>query len=227
LGFLDRQKKKTYNMSGCCGDNKVELQGLVVDGNGSSKSARSRKRIYKIVLLGDSSVGKTCLLRRFVRSEYSTEYKATIGADFLSKEVTLDDGCKVQLQIWDTAGQERFHSLGVVFYRGADGCGFVCDVGNESSLESVDRWRREFGNAETRPTPADASKVDEVAHVPCMLLANKCDLQADLRVVSNGSLQKWSSARNMPFYETSALTAQGVEEAFQSLAKRLVAGDTD
>jgi GTPase SAR1 family protein len=81
-----------------CGPGKVELQGLVVDSN-ASKSSRSRKRIYKIVLLGDSSVGKTCLLRRFVRSEYSTEYKATIGADFLSKEITLEDEQKVQLQV--------------------------------------------------------------------------------------------------------------------------------
>lgn len=82
----------------------------------------SRKKILlKVIVLGDSSVGKTSLMNQYVNRKFSNQYKATIGADFLSKEVTVDDRT-VTIQIWDTAGQERFQSLGVAFYRGADCC---------------------------------------------------------------------------------------------------------
>src|ERR1700744_4471250 len=78
-----------------------------------------------------------------VNKKFSTSYKATIGADFLTKEVTVDDRI-VTLQLWDTAGQERFQSLGVAFYRGADCCVLVYDVNNSKSFETLDSWRDEF-----------------------------------------------------------------------------------
>ena len=79
----------------------------------------SKKVFLKVVVLGDMAVGKTSLMNRFVNNRFSHQYKSTLGADFLSKEVTVDDRT-INLQIWDTAGQERFQSLGVAFYRGAD-----------------------------------------------------------------------------------------------------------
>ena len=78
----------------------------------------------KVIILGDSGVGKTSLMNQFVNKKFSNQYKATIGADFLTKEVMVDDRL-VTMQIWDTAGQERFQSLGVAFYRGADSCVLV------------------------------------------------------------------------------------------------------
>ena len=98
---------------------------------------RQRKDLLKIIILGDSNVGKTSLMNRYHSGKYTGQYKATIGADFLSKEITHpeDPSRQVSLQIWDTAGQERFQSLGVAFYRGADACVLVYAVGNEKSFK--------------------------------------------------------------------------------------------
>ena len=88
-----------------------------------------QKSLQKIIILGDSGVGKTSLMNRLVNNKYSSSYKATIGADFMTKDVSIDDRL-VTLQIWDTAGQERFQSLGTAFYRGSDVCVLVYDVTN-------------------------------------------------------------------------------------------------
>jgi len=95
--------------------------------------------------IGDSGVGKTSLMNQYVNKRFSSQYKATIGADFLTKEVMIDDKL-VTLQIWDTAGQERFQSLGVAFYRGADACILVYDITAEKSFEQLNSWRDEFLN---------------------------------------------------------------------------------
>ena len=97
--------------------------------------AKSRSQL-KVIVLGDSGVGKTSLLNRFVKQEYSQHYRATIGADFLSKEIVIGEK-HVSLQLWDTAGQERFQSLGMAFYRGADVCILVYDITNLKSFESI------------------------------------------------------------------------------------------
>lgn len=88
-----------------------------------------KKNILKVIILGDSGVGKTSLMHRYVNNKYSQQYKATIGADFLTKEVNVDDKVAT-MQIWDTAGQKRFQSLGVAFYRGADCYVLVYDLTN-------------------------------------------------------------------------------------------------
>ncbi|KAH1542689.1 hypothetical protein KXV74_009590 [Aspergillus fumigatus] len=101
--------------------------------------ASRKKVLLKVIILGDSGVGKTSLMNQYVNKKFSASYKATIGADFLTKEVLVDDRL-----IWDTAGQERFQSLGVAFYRGADCCVLVYDVNNSKSFEALDSWRDEF-----------------------------------------------------------------------------------
>jgi len=105
--------------------------------------ASRKKQLYKIIILGDSGVGKTSLLNQYVNGRYTQQYRATVGADFMAKEVMIDDRV-VNLQIWDTAGQERFQSLGPAFYRGADCCVLVYDITNQKSFESLDSWRDEF-----------------------------------------------------------------------------------
>jgi Ras-related protein Rab-7A len=128
--------------------------------------AQRRKAILKVVILGDSSVGKTSLMNQYVSKKFSSQYKVTIGADFLTKEVTVDERL-VTLQVWDTAGQERYQSLGVAFYRGADACILVFDLTNMKSFQGLDRWRDDF-LIQTSP--------DDPENFPFVLIGNKIDL---------------------------------------------------
>ncbi|KUF84732.1 Ras-related protein Rab-7a [Phytophthora nicotianae] len=101
-----------------------------------------KKVLLKLIILGDSGVGKTSLMNQYVNQKFSNQYKATIGADFLTKEIMLDDKL-VTMQIWDTAGQERFQSLGVAFYRGADACVLVYDITNPKvQKQRAQEWCR-------------------------------------------------------------------------------------
>ena len=113
------------------------------------------------------SVGKTSLMNQYVNKKFSNQYKATIGADFLTKEVVVDDRL-VTMQIWDTAGQERFQSLGVAFYRGADCCVLVYDVTAPNSFKSLDAWRDEFL---IQASPRDPE------NFPFVVIGNKVDLE--------------------------------------------------
>merc|ERR1712070_1370522 len=132
----------------------------------SSPIMSSRKKVLlKVIILGDSGVGKTSLMNQYVNKKFSTQYKATIGADFLTKEVMVDDRL-VTMQIWDTAGQERFQSLGVAFYRGADSCVLVYDVTNPKTFENLDNWRDEF-LIQASPKNPD--------NFPFVVLGNKID----------------------------------------------------
>ena len=103
-----------------------------------------KKVLLKVIILGDSGVGKTALMNQYVNRKFSNQYKPTIGADFLTKVITSEDGRQVTLQIWDTAGLERFQSLGVAFYRGADACVLVYDVTSQNSFKTLEIWRDEF-----------------------------------------------------------------------------------
>ncbi|ELR14900.1 Rab7/RabGfamily small GTPase [Acanthamoeba castellanii str. Neff] len=168
-----------------------------------------RRALLKVILLGDSGVGKTSLMDRYVNKKYSAQYKATIGADFLTKEVEVD-GKLVTLQIWDTAGQERFQSLGNSFYRGADCCILVFDVTVAKSFESLDNWRNEF---------LVQAAVGGPEHFPFVVLGNKVD-QEDKRTVSARSGNAWCREHgDVPFYETSAKDATNVDQAFFMAAK--------
>jgi len=171
-----------------------------------------RKALLKVILLGDSGVGKTSLMDRYVNKKYSIQYKATIGADFLTKEVEVD-GKLVTLQIWDTAGQERFQSLGNSFYRGADCCILVFDVTNVKSFEALDTWRSEF------LAQANVAGPDSY---PFVIIGNKIDLE-DERRVSNKAGATWCKENgDLPFFEASAKEATNVENAFQMAAKMAI-----
>lgn len=195
-----------------------------------------KKVLLKIIILGDSGVGKTSLMNQYVNKKFSNQYKATIGADFLTKEVMVDDKL-VTLQIWDTgthammrtsmsllltsihsfrdvfvipAGQERFQSLGVAFYRGADACVLVFDVNVAKTFENLHSWREEFL---VQAGPRDPE------NFPFIVLGNKIDLESS-RVVSQKRAQAWCQSKgNIPYFETSAKEAINVEQAFQTIAK--------
>jgi len=174
--------------------------------------ATKKKTLLKVIILGDSGVGKTSLMNQYVNRKFSSHYKATIGADFLTKEVMVDDKL-VTMQIWDTAGQERFQSLGVAFYRGADCCVLVFDVNVAKSFEHIEAWREEFLQ---QAAPRNAESF------PFVLIGNKVDLEN--RVVSQKRAQSWCQTNgNIPYFETSAKEGINVDQAFQTIAKNALA----
>ncbi|OEU15854.1 hypothetical protein FRACYDRAFT_162382, partial [Fragilariopsis cylindrus CCMP1102] len=189
------------------------------------------KKTLKIVILGDSGVGKTSLMNRYSTGTFTGQYKATIGADFLSKDnVVVTDNLfgtrtLTTLQIWDTAGQERFQSLGVGFYRGADACLLVYDITDPHSLDNLDHWRKEFLD---QVGGGIQGLGDASTQFPFVVVGNKMDKAQD-RLVSREQAADWcrSAASNtimgshpLPHFEASAKTSESVEEAFQEAARR-------
>nr|CAB3265382.1 ras-related protein Rab-7a-like [Phallusia mammillata] len=178
--------------------------------------ASRKKVLLKVIILGDSGVGKTSLMNQYVNKKFSNQYKATIGADFLTKEVMVDDRL-VTMQIWDTAGQERFQSLGVAFYRGADCCVLVYDVTMPNTFKTLDSWRDEF---------LIQASPREPENFPFVVIGNKIDLEN--RVVSHKRAQGWChSKNNIPYYECSAKDNINVEQAFQTVAKQALMQESE
>jgi len=168
--------------------------------------------LLKVIVLGDSGVGKTALLDRFVNNVFRTRYKATIGADFVTQEIEVSKGRLVTLQIWDTAGQERFNSLGNSFYRGADCCIFVFDVSVPQTLKSLEVWKREF----------ELQAEDSSTIYTYICIGNKIDLEDRLVTTEDG--KRWCKDNGMlHYFETSAKTAENVSEAFKQAAVAQIA----
>ncbi|KAL8172423.1 hypothetical protein V2J09_024227 [Rumex salicifolius] len=180
--------------------------------------AARRRTLLKVIVLGDSGVGKTSLMNQYVHKRFSQQYKATIGADFVTKEVQIDDRL-VTLQIWDTAGQERFQSLGVAFYRGADCCVLAYDVNVMKSFETLDNWHAEFLKQANPPPDPRA--------FPFILLGNKIDIDGgNSRVVSEKKAKEWCTSKaNMPYFETSAKEDINVDAAFLCIAKSTLSNE--
>ena len=174
-----------------------------------------KKVLLKVIILGESGVGKTALLHRYVHGKFIEEHKATIGADFVTQEIKIDDKI-ITLQMWDTAGQERFQSLGNAFYRGADACILVYDITNDNSFGKIDEWRTNF---------LIQASPDNEAKFPFLLLGNKCDLQ-DSRNVSSQKGESYATQNSMIFYETSALSGTMVQEAIKKIADTASQMDT-
>jgi len=179
-------------------------------------SAHRKKVLLKVIILGDSNVGKTSLMNQYVHKRFSTQYKATIGADFLTKEVVIDDKV-VTLQIWDTAGQERFQSLGVAFYRGADSCVLCYDITDAKSFDNLESWMEEFL---VHAAPRNQETF------PFVVLGNKADL-ASKRQVSTAKAKAWCQSKgNIPHFETSAKDSLNVEQAFFTIAKNALQNES-
>ncbi|XP_018646131.1 rab15, 13, 10, 1, 35, 5, and, putative [Schistosoma mansoni] len=164
--------------------------------------------MYKLLLVGDSSVGKTNLLLRFSDNSFSKTFIATIGIDFKVRTIEID-GKKIKLQIWDTAGQERFRTITTAYYRGAMGIMLVYDVTNLDSYHNITTWMNNI----TEHTNEGVAK---------MLLGNKCDLEAQ-RVVKYENGFKLAQSYGISFIETSAKGGINVSEAFTILARKIKA----
>jgi len=174
-------------------------------------SGASMKRdydyLFKLVLIGDSGVGKSCLLLRFADDNFTDSYISTIGVDFRFRTITIDKKT-VKLQIWDTAGQERFRTITSAYYRGADGIIMVYDVTSSESFDHVEEW---------------LSEVDRYANenTSKLLVGNNADLIED-KQVSEETAQRFADKLSIPFIETSAKTATNVDAAFLTMAKELI-----
>eukprot|EP01017_Pseudomicrothorax_dubius_P036446 TRINITY_DN5216_c0_g1_i3.p1 TRINITY_DN5216_c0_g1~~TRINITY_DN5216_c0_g1_i3.p1 ORF type:complete len:216 (-),score=48.70 TRINITY_DN5216_c0_g1_i3:125-772(-) len=163
--------------------------------------------LFKIVLVGDSGVGKSCLLLRFADDSFNENYLATIGVDFRFKTIEIDQST-VKLQMWDTAGQEKFRCITNAYYKGADAVVIVFDTNNRTSFENVSLWLdqvQEFASEE----------------VEVILAGNKCDLQYT-REVNVDEILEYSKANRLTYHEVSAKMNIKVFELFVSLSKRLI-----
>jgi len=162
--------------------------------------------LFKLLLIGDSGVGKSCLLLRFADDTYTESYISTIGVDFKIRTIEID-GKTIKLQIWDTAGQERFRTITSSYYRGAHGIIVVYDVTDLESFNNVKNWLHEI----------DRYAVEGVNK---LLVGNKSDLVSKRQVETTTS-KEFADSLNIPFLETSAKTAANVENAFITMAKQI------
>lgn len=160
----------------------------------------------KLLMIGDSGVGKTCLLLRYANDSFSPTFITTIGIDFKIKNIELDNK-KVKLQIWDTAGQERFRTITTSYFRGAQGILLVYDVTDRSSFQSIRNW---VGQIQQH---ADV-------HVNKILIGNKCDVSDD-RAVSTEEGQALADEYGVQFFETSAKNNINVENGFIKVAREV------
>ena len=158
------------------------------------------------MLIGDSGVGKSCLLLRFADNTYTDSFISTIGVDFKIRTVKIDDKT-VKLQIWDTAGQERFRTITSSYYRGAHGIILVYDVTDQTSFSNVKNWLTEID----RYAGADVCK---------LIVGNKNDL-VDKRVVEANTAKEFAESLDIPFLETSAKDSVNVDEAFLTMARQI------
>ncbi|KAL6845164.1 hypothetical protein ACP4OV_024659 [Aristida adscensionis] len=175
-------------------------------GGGGYRAEDDYDYLFKLVLIGDSGVGKSNLLSRFTKNEFCLESKSTIGVEFATRSLQVD-GRVVKAQIWDTAGQERYRAITSAYYRGAVGALLVYDVTRRPTFENVERWLKELRD-HTDPS------------IVIMLIGNKSDLR-HLVAVSTDDGKEFAEAESLYFMETSALDATNVENAFSEVLTRI------
>ncbi|KAI6001040.1 GTPase [Pisolithus orientalis] len=158
--------------------------------------------LFKVVLIGDSGVGKSNLLSRFTRNQFNMDSKSTIGVEFATRSINVD-GKLIKAQIWDTAGQERYRAITSAYYRGAVGALLVYDISKQATFANVTRWLKELRDH------ADSNIV-------IMLVGNKSDLK-HLRAVPTEEATNFATQNELSFIETSALDASNVDSAFQTI----------
>lgn len=167
----------------------------------------SHDHLFKLLIIGDSGVGKSCLMLRFTEDSFNEKQLATIGVDFKVKYVN-ENGKRIKLALWDTAGQERFRTLTSSYYRGAQGIIFVYDVSEPETFENIRQWIAE----------ADSYNKNVIK----MLVANKIDLPSHQRKVSTQQGEDFAIEMSMLFIECSAKTREGIQHAFQELVLKIL-----
>ena len=162
---------------------------------------------YKILFLGETQVGKTSLIVRYSDNDFQEGGLPTLGVDLKYKYIEIDKK-NIRLDLWDTAGEERFRSITKSYYSGADGIVFVFDLGNPKSFKTLKTW-------------IEGAKDNVKPNIEFVLAANKSDLK-DKRVVQKEEIETFSSKYNIPFFETSAKTGDGIDEMFNTFINNLL-----
>ena len=164
--------------------------------------------LYKIVILGDTSVGKTCFFNRYVDNTFEEKTLGTIGIEYRLKNVQLENGSTIKLQIWDTAGQERFNSISKTYYRGAHAIVLLFSVVDKKSFGNAQKWLSQI-----------KEEVNE--KVPIILVGNKIDL-VDEREIPDYEGKELADEFNINYFECSAKTGENINLAFEDLIKKMV-----
>mmetsp|Transcript_52882 Transcript_52882/g.60752 ORF Transcript_52882/g.60752 Transcript_52882/m.60752 type:complete len:214 (+) Transcript_52882:35-676(+) len=162
--------------------------------------------LFKYIIIGDTGVGKSCLLLQFIDRRFRQKHEVTIGVEFGARMINID-GKNIKLQIWDTAGQESFRSITRSYYRAAAGALLVYDITRRESFYHISRWIEE-------------AKQNGNPYMSFILIGNKCDMEAE-RAVSYEEGEKFAKENGLIFLETSAKTALNVEEAFMRTAQMI------
>ena len=161
---------------------------------------------FKILLLGDTSVGKTCFLKRYIDGTFQDAYLSTIGFDYKFKIVTLKNGKKARVQLWDTAGQERFRTIAKSFYNGAHGIILMYDVTNRKTYDNIRKWLNQI-------------KEQAKKTICIVLIANKID--SDGRIVTKEEGERLAKESNLEIFEASAKEKINVNEAFERIIENI------
>jgi small GTP-binding protein len=162
--------------------------------------------MFKVVLVGDSFVGKTNIMSKYLKDEFHEDSKETVGVEFGSKQFTIE-GHSIKAQIWDTAGQERYKAITSAYYKGAKGAFVVYDITRKTSFESIDRWVNDL-------TAAADKKITIV------VIGNKCDLE-DQRQITKEQGEEKSAKLEVAFLETSALSGENLDKAFELMMNEI------
>ncbi|KAF8471680.1 ras family-domain-containing protein [Kalaharituber pfeilii] len=177
-------------------------------------SGSTRFAQFKLVLLGESAVGKSSLVLRFVKDQFDDYRESTIGAAFLTQTITLDETTTVKFEIWDTAGQERYKSLAPMYYRNANCAVVVYDITAPTSLDKAKAWVKELQRQANE-------------NIVIALAGNKLDLATDTptspsrRAIETADAEAYAREAGLLFFETSAKTAENVKELFTAIAQKL------
>ena len=162
------------------------------------------EQLYKIIIIGDSGVGKSNILNRYLRNEFKQDSKSTVGVEFGSKQLKVC-GTNIKLQIWDTAGQERYRSITSAYYKGSRGCFLVYDITSAQSFENIEKWYEEI-----------IKTVDKDLSI--ILVGNKSDLENERQVTVEMGQDKAKNL-NCPFFETSALNNTYIDTVFTTISE--------
>ena len=162
--------------------------------------------LYKIVIIGDTNVGKSNILSRYLTNEFTSNTKSTVGVELGIKFLKIKN-TSTKIQIWDTAGQERYQAITSSYFRGSDGCFIVYDITNETSFNNIEKW-------------FDKIHEENDKEIPVIIVGNKCDLENERKIPTEKAKEK---AQNLKcaFYETSALKAINIEQIFEELANTI------